>query len=131
MFLGAAVGILVTMVLAAGSAIVLVLVRNTRQKNRLSEMAHYNSLNTGSRSSIQSSLTTKHSREFGQPDLVRVETNYNKNRDSNELYENAVRNQGKDIVDQEQKGKNYLCLTMKCIREAFQTKAGKLWIGSK
>jgi len=103
MFLGAAVGILVTMVLAAVSAIVLVLVRNTRQKKSLSELAHYNSLNSGTTSSIQSSLSTKHTMEFGQPDLVRVETNYNKNRVNKEFFEHAVRNQGKEIVDQEQK----------------------------
>ena len=105
MFLGAAVGILVTMVLASVSAIVLVLVRNTRQKKNLSELAHYNSLNTGTSSSIQSSLTTKHSMEFCQPDLVRVETNYNKNRDNNEFYEHAVLNQGKEMVDKGHKCK--------------------------
>ena len=59
-FLGAAVGILVTVVLAAISAIILVLVRNRRQKKCLSELAHFNNMNTGTSSSIQSSLTSKH-----------------------------------------------------------------------
>ena len=61
MFLGVAVGILVTVVVAAVAAIVLVLVRNTKQKRNLSELAHYNNLNTSTiNSSIQSSLTSKH-----------------------------------------------------------------------
>jgi len=60
-FLGVAVGILVTVVVAAVAAIVLVLVRNTKQKRNLSELAHYNNLNTSTiNSSIQSSLTSKH-----------------------------------------------------------------------
>jgi len=64
LFLGAAVGILVTMLVAAVAAIVLVLVRNTRQKRNLSELAHYNNLNTSTTtSSIHSSLTSKHCHE--------------------------------------------------------------------
>ena len=60
-FLGVAVGVLVTVVLAAVAAIVLVLVRNTKQKRNMSELAHYNNLNTSTiNSSIQSSLTSKH-----------------------------------------------------------------------
>ena len=73
-FLGAAVGILVTVVLAAISAIILVLVRNRRQKKCLSELAHYNNMNTGTSSSIQSSLTSKHYLlERHQPDLIQSE----------------------------------------------------------
>ena len=62
------------MVLAAISAIILVLVRNRRQKKCLSELAHYNNMNTGTSSSIQSSLTIKHYLlEQHQPDLIQSE----------------------------------------------------------
>ena len=62
------------MVLAAISAIILVLVRNRRQKKCLSELAHYNNMNTGTSSSIQSSLTSKHYLlERHQPDLIQSE----------------------------------------------------------
>jgi len=58
-FLGAAVGILVTVVIAAISAIILVLVRNSRQKKCLSELSRYTNMNKESSSSIQSSLTSQ------------------------------------------------------------------------
>ena len=62
------------MVLAAISAIILVLVRNRRQKKCLSELAHYNNMNTGTSSSIQSSLTSKGYKVYvHQPDVIQAE----------------------------------------------------------
>lgn len=60
---GACVGILVTVVLAAISAVVLVLVRNMQKKATMSEVAHYTFLETGTSYSLQSSLTS-------QPDIL-------------------------------------------------------------
>ena len=94
-FLGAAVGILVTVVLAAISAIILVLVRNRRQKKCLSELAHYNNMNTGTSSSIQSSLTIKGYKVYvHQPDVIQAE-GIEQNSDKDILMMDMVTRQGK------------------------------------
>ena len=94
-FLGAAVGILVTVVLAAISAIILVLVRNRRQKKCLSEIAHYNNMNTGTSSSIQSSLTIKgYKVHVHQPDVIQAER-IEQNSDKDILMMDMINRQGK------------------------------------
>eukprot|EP00092_Neocalanus_flemingeri_P009618 GFUD01010354.1.p1 GENE.GFUD01010354.1~~GFUD01010354.1.p1 ORF type:complete len:424 (+),score=128.92 GFUD01010354.1:116-1387(+) len=75
-FLGAAVGILVTVVLAAISAIILVLVRNRGQRKSLSELSRYTSMNMNkdTSSSIQSSLTSQgHLVKLQHPDLIKCQ----------------------------------------------------------
>ena len=94
-FLGAAVGILVTVVLAAISAIILVLVRNRRQKKCLSELAHYNNMNTGTSSSIQSSLTSKGYKVYmHQLDVIQAER-IEQNSDKDILMMDMINRQGK------------------------------------
>ena len=82
--IGACVGILVTAVIAAISAVVLVLVRNMQKKASMSEVAHYTYLESGTSYSLQSSLSKQPDILHGgaMPRTVRnKETNMQENQD--------------------------------------------------